>query len=346
MSDNQKLDNMEEVSEGSNVVTKNAKPAEKIDTSGSSDSLGGSGKKVVHVDTDSLEGAAGTKNAGKSAANSVSVEKDKSLKTKPSDASSKQEEVENDEEVIQEEPETKYDFTEDVDALVAGEELSEEFRARAVTIFEAAVTSKVNEELKIVQQAFDETLTEETEKIKTELAEKVDDYISYAAKTWLEENALAVEHGIKVEMSESFFAGLKELFVEHNMSVPEEKFNLLDGMVGELDEMEAKLNEQIDANVALNKRVGQLTRMEIVTECSAGLAETQREKLASLAEGVEFETEEDFRNKVETIKESYFARKEATEVADPTEDKGEPLVEDTNSTSMSKYVDALSNWSK
>ena len=190
MSDNQKLDNMEEVSEGSNVVTKNAKPAEKIDTSGSSDSLGGSGKKVVHVDTDSLEGAAGTKNAGKSAANSVSVEKDKSLKTKPSDASSKQEEVENDEEVIQEEPETKYDFTEDVDALVAGEELSEEFRARAVTIFEAAVTSKVNEELKIVQQAFDETLTEETEKIKTELAEKVDDYISYAAKTWLEENAL------------------------------------------------------------------------------------------------------------------------------------------------------------
>ena len=178
------------------------------------------------------------------------------------------------------------------------------------------------------------------------MAEKVDDYISYAAKTWLEENALAVEHGIKVEMSESFFAGLKELFVEHNMSVPEEKFNLLDGMVGELDEMEAKLNEQIDANVALNKRVGQLTRMEIVNEVSAGLAETQREKLASLAEGVEFETEEDFRNKVETIKESYFARKEATEVADPTEDKGEPLVEDTNSTSMSKYVDALSNWSK
>ena len=344
MSDNQKLDNMEEVSEGSNVVTKNAKPAEKIDTSGSSDSLGGSGKKVVHVDTDSLEGAAGTKNAGKSAANSVSVEKDTSLQTKPSDASSKQEEVESDqEEVI---AETEYDFTEDVDALVAGEELSEEFRNRAVTIFEAAVTSKVKEEVKLVEEAFESTLTEEVEKIKTELAEKVDDYLSYTAKTWLEENALQVEQGIKVEMAESFFDGLKNLFTEHNMSVPDEKFNLLDGMVGELDEMETKLNEQIDANVALNKRVGQLTRMEIVTECSAGLAETQREKLASLAEGVEFETEEDFRNKVETIKESYFARKEAAEVADPTEDKGEPLVEDTNSTSMNKYVDALSNWSK
>ena len=344
MSDNQKLDNMEEVSEGSNVVTKNAKPAEKIDTSGSSDSLGGSGKKVVHVDTDSLEGAAGTKNAGKSAANSVSVEKDKSLSTKPSAASSKQEEVESEQEEII--AETEYDFTEDVDALVAGEELSEEFRERAVTIFEAAVTSKVKEEIKLVEEAFESTLTEEVEKIKTELAQKVDDYLSYTAKTWLEENALQVEQGIKVEMAESFFDGLKNLFTEHNMSVPDEKFNLLDGMVGELDEMETKLNEQIDANVALNKRVGQLTRMEIVTECSAGLAETQREKLASLAEGVEFETEEDFQQKVETIKESYFARKEATEVADPTEDKGEPLVEDTNSTSMNKYVDALSNWSK
>ena len=344
MSDNQKLDNMEEVSEGSNVVTKNAKPAEKIDTSGSSDSLGGSGKKVVHVDTDSLEGAAGTKNAGKSAANSVSVEKDKSLSTKPSAASSKQEEVESEQEEII--AETEYDFTEDVDALVAGEELSEEFRERAVTIFEAAVTSKVKEEIKLVEEAFESTLTEEVEKIKTELAEKVDDYLSYTAKTWLEENALQVEQGIKVEMAESFFDGLKNLFTEHNMSVPDEKFNLLDGMGGELDEMETKLNEQIDANVALNKRVGQLTRMEIVTECSAGLAETQREKLASLAEGVEFETEEDFQQKVETIKESYFARKEATEVADPTEDKGEPLVEDTNSTSMNKYVDALSNWSK
>ena len=337
---------MEEVTEGSNVVTKNAKPGEKIDTSKSTDSLGGSGKKVIHVDTDSLEGAAGTKNAGKSAAGSVSVEKDKSRKTKPSDASSKQEEVTNDEEVIQEEtPETKYDFTEDVDALVAGEELSEEFRQRAATIFEAAVTAKVNDEVKVVTEAFEQSLTEEVEKVKTELAEKVDDYLSYAAKQWLEENSIAVEHGIKNEMAESFFNGLKELFVEHNFTVPEEKFNLLDGMAGEIDDMEKKLNEQIDANVTLNKRVGELVKMEIVTECAAGLAETQKEKLASLAEGVEFETEEDFRKKIETIKESYFTRKEATEVADPTEDKGETLVEDTTSHTMSKYVDALKKWS-
>ena len=125
----------------------------------------------------------------------------------------------------------------------------------------------------------------------------------------MKENALQIEHGIKTEMAESFFNGLKGLFMEHNFSVPEEKFNLLDGMAGELDEMETKLNEQIDANVALNKRIGEFVKMEIVNECAAGLAETQKEKLASLAEGVEFETEEDFRNKVETIKESYFTRK-------------------------------------
>ena len=125
----------------------------------------------------------------------------------------------------------------------------------------------------------------------------------------MKENALQIEHGIKTEMAESFFNGLKGLFLEHNFSVPEEKFNLLDGMVGELDDMEAKLNEQIDTNVALNKRIGEFVKMEIVNECATGLAETQKEKLASLAEGVEFETEEDFRKKVETIKESYFTRK-------------------------------------
>ena len=338
------LDNMEEVSEGSNAVTKNAKPGEKIDTSK------GGGKKVINVTTDSLEGAAGTKNAGASAAGSVSVEGSKSLNTKPSDASSKQEEVENDtEEVIQEEtPETKYDFTEDVNALVAGEELTEEFRIKAATIFEAAVTAKVNDEVKALQEAFESTLTEEVEKVKTELAEKVDDYLSYAAEQWMNENQLAVEHGIKTEMAESFFSGIKNLFVEHNFTVPEEKFNLLDGMACELDDMETKLNEQIDTNVSLNKRIGEFVKMEIVNECATGLAETQKEKLASLAEGVEFETEEDFRKKIETIKESYFTRKAelAENATEPTEEASAPLVEDTTSGTMSKYVDALSRWSK
>jgi antitoxin component of MazEF toxin-antitoxin module len=331
------LDNMEQVDEGSNAVTKNAKPGEKIDTSK------GGAKKVIDVTSDSMEGAKGTKNAGASAAGSVG--KAPVPSTKPSDASAKMEETEDGEEAISE---TKYDFTQDVDALVAGEELSEEFRQRATTIFEAVVTARVNDEVKALQEAFESTLTEEVEKIKTELAEKVDDYLTYAAENWMKENALQIEHGIKTEMAESFFNGLKGLFMEHNFSVPEEKFNLLDGMAGELDDMEAKLNEQIDANVSLNKRIGEFVKMEIVNECAAGLAETQKEKLASLAEGVEFETEEDFRNKVNTIKESYFTRKaELAETAsDPTEEASEPLVEETNSTTMSKYVDALARWSK
>jgi len=331
------LDNMEEVTEGSNVVTKDAKPGEKIDTSK------GGAAKVIDVTSDSMEGAKGTKNAGASAAKSVG--KAPVPSTKPSDASAKMEETEDGEtETI---AETQYDFTEDVDALVAGEELSEEFRVKAATIFEAAVTSKVNTEVAALQEAFEATLTEEVEKVQTELAEKVDDYLTYAAESWMKENALQIEHGIKTEMAESFFNGLKGLFLEHNFTVPEEKFNLLDGMAGELDEMEAKLNEQIDANVALNKRVGEFVKMEIVNECAAGLAETQKEKLASLAEGVEFETEEDFRNKVETIKESYFTRKaEVAAATEPTEEVSEPLVEEAVSGTMSKYVDAIARWSK
>ena len=336
------LDNMEEVAEGSNPVTKNAKPGESMDTSK------GGASKVISVTTDSMEGAKGTKNAGKSAA--APVGKAPVPSTKPSDASAKMEETESNDETIAEEEtsETKYDFSQDVDALVSGEELSEEFRVKAATIFEAAVTSRVNDEVKSLQEAFEESLTEEVEKIKTDLAEKVDDYVSYATKQWIEENALAVEHGIKNEMAESFFKGLKDLYVEHNFTVPEEKFNLLDGMTGELDEMEKKLNEQIDTNIALQKRIGEYSKMEIVNDAAAGLAETQKEKLASLAEGVECENEEDFRKKIETIKESYFTRKAevAEKATEPTEEASAPLVESTVSGTMGKYVDALARWSK
>ena len=353
------LDSMEQVTEdaatGSTAIKKGATAGEKIDTSGGNfNAIGGS-------DSKSEEGAKGTKNLGAAAAGSTSVEGDKSIKTKPSDAGTGNvsaglsgkifDSEEKDGETIQEEPNTeeaKYDFSEDVDALVAGEELSEEFRVKAKTIFEAVVTQRVNEETKTLQEAFESALTEEVEKVKTELAEKVDDYISYATKQWMEENALAVEHGIRVEMAEAFTEGLKKLFVEQNFTVPEEKFNLLDGMAEEINDMEKKLNEQIDTNVSLNKRIGEYTRMEIVNECATGLAETQKEKLVSLAEGVEFENESDFKKKVETIKESYFTRKaETAETAvEPTEEASAPLVENNESGTMSKYVDALSRWSK
>ncbi len=355
---NKELDNMEQVSEdaatGVTAIKKGATAGEKIDTSqGKFDAIGGS-------DSKSSEGAKGTKNLGASAAGSTSVEGDKSIKTKPSDASSANvgaslsgkifDDVQNEnEETIQEEtPQTEYDFTEDVNALVAGEELNEEFRSKAKTIFEAAVTSRVNDELKVMQESFESALTEEIEKVKTELAEKVDDYLSYAAESWMQENELQIEHGIKTEMAESFFEGIKNLFVEHNFTVPEEKFNLLDGMAEELDDMEKKLNEQIDTNVDLNKRIGEFRKMEIVNECAVGLAETEKEKLVKLAEGVEFETEEDFKTKVETIKESYFTRKAevAGSATEPTEEASAPLVEESNvSGPMNKYVEALSRWS-
>ena len=353
------LDSMEKVTEdaatGSTAIKKGATAGEKIDTSG------GNFNAIGGTDSKSEEGAKGTKNLGASAAGSTSVEGDKSIKTKPSDASTGNvgaalsnkifDSEEKDGETIQEEPSTeeaKYDFSEDVDALVSGEELSEEFRVKAKTLFEAVVTQRVNEETKTLQEAYESALTEEVEKVKTELAEKVDDYISYAAKQWLEENSLAVEHGIRVEMAESFTEGLKKLFVEQNFTVPEEKFNLLDGMAEEINDMEKKLNEQIDTNVSLNKRIGDYTSMEIVNECATGLAETQKEKLVSLAEGVEFENESDFKKKVETIKESYFTRKAETAetVVEPTEEASAPLVENNESGTMSKYVDALSRWSK
>ena len=341
----------EEAATGYAAVKKGAKSGEKIDRSGAKyTEIGG-------TKNDSEEGAAGTKNLGAAAAGAVGHEGDKTLKTKPSDASSAMpgalsgkifDEVETDEETITEEEatEAQYDFTEDVDALIAGEELSEEFRDRAKVIFEAAVTAKVNEEVAAMKEAFESALEQQVTELKEELAQQVDDYLTYAAQQWMTENELAIEHGIKNDIAESFMQGLKGLFVEHNISVPEEKFNMLEGMTEQLDEMELKLNEQIDTNVQLNKQLGTYMKMGIVSEVAAGLAETQKEKLASLAEGVEFESEDDFRKKIETIRESYFTRREAV-IADATED-AEPLLEEVQhtNTAMSRYVDALARWSK
>lgn len=343
----------EEAATGYAAVTKGAKSGEKIDRSGAKyTEIGG-------TRNDSEEGAKGTKNLGAAAAGAVGHEGDKTLKNKPSDASSALpgalssqifDEVETDEEeTISEEDalaSQEYDFADDVDALVGGEDLSEEFKDRAKTIFEAAVTSRVKVEVAAIQEAFESALEEQVAALKEELTTQVDDYLSYVAGQWMNENTIAIEHGIKTEIAESFMSGLKELFVEHNFSVPEEKFNMLDGMAEELDDMEQKLNEQIDTNVQLNKQLGLFMKMEIVSEVAAGLAETQKEKLASLAEGVEFESEADFRKKVETIKESYFTRRDVVATTDTTEDV-EPLVEETQqkNTPMSRYVDALARWS-
>jgi hypothetical protein len=203
---------------------------------------------------------------------------------------------------------SEIDYTDDINALTEGEELSESFTAKAATIFEAAVKAKLVAAMEVVQEQYKNDLVEEVTTIREELTQRVDAYLEYVAGEWIEENALQIETGIKSELSESFMTGLKGLFEEHYVEIPEDRYDVLEGMVERLDEMESKLNEQIERNVQLNQRLSESVSDIIFNEVSEGLALTQKEKLAGLAEGVEFESESDYREKLETLKESYFPR--------------------------------------
>ena len=217
------------------------------------------------------------------------------------------EEETTEEETVAEAPEyTEISIDEDVAALVEGEKLSEEFREKAKTILEAAVKGKVVQIKEVLQTEYDAKLLEEVETIKGALNERVDSYLEYVADEWFTENQLAVENGLKEELTESFMTGLKSLFEEHYVSIPEEKYDVLESMVEKLDDMESKLNEQIEKNVSLSKRLAESTAEEIFNTVSEGLAATQKEKLASLSESVEFESDTEYREKLETLKESYF----------------------------------------
>jgi hypothetical protein len=217
------------------------------------------------------------------------------------------EEETTEEETVAEAPAyTEISIDEDVAALVEGEELSGEFKEKAKTILEAAVKGKVVQIKEVLQTEYDAKLLEEVETIKTALNERVDSYLEYVADEWFTENQLAVENGLKEELTESFMTGLKSLFEEHYVSIPEEKYDVLESMVEKLDDMESKLNEQIEKNVSLTKRLAESTADGIFDTVSEGLADTQKEKLASLSESVEFESESEYREKLETLKESYF----------------------------------------
>ena len=257
------------------------------------------------------------------------------------------EEETTEEETVEEEVVAEYDIEEDVNALLAGEELSEEFQEKARTIFETAITAKVAEVKEALEARYSEVLAEEVEDIKKELNERVDSYLEYVAEEWFTENQLAVEAGLKSEMTESFLGGMKSLFEEHYVSIPEEKYDVLESMVEKLDDMETKLNEQIEKNVSLNKRLAESVAEGIVDQVSEGLAQTQKEKLASLAESVEFESEESYREKLETLKESYFPSKGVSPSA-----KKENISEGVDSSpesvqgSMAAYLKTLSTFSK
>ena len=248
---------------------------------------------------------------------------------------------------IEEETEEEFSIEEDVNALFAGEELSEDFQDKARTIFETAIKSKVAEIKEQVQAQYQEQLIEEVAAVKTELTERVDSYLEYVAQEWLEENALAVEHGLKTEMTESFLQGMKGLFEDHYVTVPEDRYDVLESMVDKLDEMESKLNEQIDKNVALNKRLAESVADVIFAEVSEGLALTQKEKLASLAENVEFDSEETYREKLVTLRNSYFSES-ATSAQREVAEEVETVEESAASVSplMESYLSVLSRASK
>jgi hypothetical protein len=218
----------------------------------------------------------------------------------------KGEEDEEDEDEEEEEMKEEFNIDEDVNALLEGEELSEEFQEKARIIFEAAIVSKVAQIKEELETVYEERLVEEVEEIKTALSERVDSYLEYVSDEWIQENALAIEQGLKTEMTESFLQGMKGLFEEHYVTIPEDKYDVLNSMVEKLDEMETKLNEQIEKNISLNKRLAESVADGIFDQISEGLAATQKEKLASLAESVEFESEEEYREKLEMLRESYF----------------------------------------
>jgi hypothetical protein len=254
------------------------------------------------------------------------------------------EEVE--EEVTEEDVDSIID--EDVNALLSGEEeLSEEFREKAKLVFEAALHAKTKEIQSSLEEHYAVALAEEIEEIKLELTERVDSYLEYVASEWLEENALAVESGLKTEITESFIAGMKGLFEEHYVSMPEEKYDVLESMVEKLDEMETKLNEQIQKNIVLNTKLAESAADRILNQVSEGLALSQKDKFASLSESVEFESENDYYQKLVTLRESYFPRN-AGIPANETENLSEEanFQEVNHSPSMDAYLRALSNVAK
>ena len=260
-----------------------------------------------------------------------------------------EEETTEEEEVVTEEeaPEAEYNVEEDVEALLAGEELSEDFQEKARTIFETAIKAKVatvQEELKAQYEA---TLEEEVSTIKSELTERVDAYLEYVAEEWMTENQLAVESGLKAEMTESFLTGIRGLFEEHYVTIPEEKYDVTAAMVEKLDEMEDKLNEQINKNIALNQRLAESVADVIFSDVCEGLALSQKEKLASLAENVEFDSEDTYREKLVTLRKSYFP-----ENAGAQRDESESISESSEVSTqqptglMESYLDTLTRVSQ
>ena len=330
------------------AVNAGAKPADSMDTSiaGSYEDLGGPTPENYKPDDDSaklktpggtLKGVKDVVTKGAKAAEPMKGMKEEEVLD--DEETIEEEETSTEEVVAEQETTTKeeIDIEEDVNALLGGEELSEEFREKAKIIFEAALKSKVAEVTESLEQKYAAKLDEQVAEAKEELAERVDSYLEYVSDEWFQENALVIEHALKTEMTESFLQGMRGLFEEHYVSIPDEKYDVVESMVDKLDEMETKLNEQIEKNISLNKRLAESVADGILDQVSEGLAVTQKEKLASLSESVEFESEESYREKLETLKESYFASKKESSVA-----KSETLSEGVDNAAPESYSNSMS----
>ena len=298
-----------ELDEVANAANKDAAPAEPTHLKNDGEDLG----KAVVKPTDP-DGQTAVKKVSKVSDQVNKDENDGSLPKdqKPSGMKEEEVEVKDGVETVAEttdSTEMDIDLSDDVKALVSTDaDLSEEFKEKAATIFETAVKTRIQEQVKVLEAQYEEKLSKETETVKEAMTEKVDSYLNYVVEEWMKENELAVERGIRTEIAEDFITGLKSLFKEHYIDVPEEKYNVLDDLTNQTKDLESKLNEQIEKNVELTKQNSEFNRANVIADISSDLAETEKEKFASMAENVEYDSAEKFREKLETVKESYFPK--------------------------------------
>ena len=324
----------EDAATGDTAIKKGAVPPQPSPLSNSATEVGGSTKEKPE----------GPDNVGAKAAAPVGTTGDSTIKTKPSGASSAMpgalsgkifDDVETEGEAITEE-----EVSEDIAAILSGADLDEEFQKKATTVFEAAVSAKVSKEVAKLKETAEGRISEELESVKEEFANRIENFLSYACEEWMTENELAIEAGLKAEVTEAFMGGLKKLFIESNINVPTESLDVVADMGEKLDDMETRLNEQVEKNIALHEAVGGYRKNEILTELSRGLVEVQRDKFSNLAEAVEFKNEETYREKLVQIKESYFGAKKP-EVKEEISDEQPATPSEVVSESMTSYVQQL-----
>ena len=348
MSDTKKeVEKLEEV----NAAVKDAAPGEATHLKNDAVDMGAPVVKPTDKNPDAASKAKqNTSDPAKKSAKDGSLENDQkpgsSMKEEEVEATEDKEVVAEDkvEETKEESKEVEIDLSADVKALVSNDaDLSEEFKDKAATIFETAVKTRIQEQTKILEAQYEEKLSSEKETMKEAMVEKVDSYLNYVVEEWMKENELAVERGIRTEIAEDFITGLKDLFKEHYIDVPEEKYNVLDDLTNQNKKLEDKLNEQIAKNVDLSKEVSSSAKAKAIDEVASDLADTEKEKFEKMAENVEYDSADKFKEKLETIKESYFPKKKIEETAskDEVDSVAANAPIESNTDAMAAYTAAI-----